>query len=594
MRCYRFRTKKCGALEVDMPESSDFGPSRSAGEPIVTSSFRTAPKCARRLAIALACGAAAILPTSVSAYIGDSFLEVPSEPGSWKGEDHKGWIRAEASEWQGRLQPPMSGPGDFLAGDKLWFGGPAASKPGNGGKLVVSLNKKNPDLPKLMALCASKAVVPEVGYAESSVRSRPVLENGPRPANLPEYWEYKLKNVQVTDCPVLDGAEQQAVVISFKDIEWLNYDPEAPMGNRIVIPDSEIYAVLPAKPKPGKAIKSYLITWIAPATDPGDEACPKLNSKPTEADVYRYLTPAEVAKVKARFGAKGVTYGGDSEHRGPHRLSVSAFPGIVPDPVQIEPKTTIADGLDLDGDNGKGKPPKGIRRHGNFVAPDGRTGIDNQLMRVWGCVTGFRGKRGYNNQTGNARRADGNIVTLIEVSDIDNEQNDDLVYVALIHSQDKGVRDPGGQQFIPGYTFRPTYDPNFAYYNVRVRGRIKDGVITTDVMPVWHFNPGQGPASDLYEARIRLAPQPDGSVKGLIGGYADYRNRGYGGYSEGLFNFQTPSVYYSMKRNADGLYDSSSNEYFGLSMAYEIDTVPAFLTPLDPKAEKFDGKGEGQ
>ena len=125
------------------------------------------------------------------AYIGDSFLSIPDESGHWRGEDHKGWIRAEASDWQGRLQPPMSGPGDFLAGDKLWFGGPAAAKPGNNGKLVVSLSKTNPDLPKLMALCASKLEVPEVGYAESSVRSRPVLENGPRPASLPAYWEYK-------------------------------------------------------------------------------------------------------------------------------------------------------------------------------------------------------------------------------------------------------------------------------------------------------------------------------------------------------------------------------------------------------------------
>lgn len=518
------------------------------------------------------------------AYIGDSFLSFPDEPGHWRGDDHKGWVRAEANDWQGRLQMPMSGPGDILTGDKLWFGGPAAAKPGNNGKLVLSFSKTNPDLRKLMNLCASKAEVPEVAFAESSIRSRPVLENGPRPTNLPTYWEYKLKGVQVVDCPVLEGAEQQAVVITFKNIEWLNYDPKAPTGNRITIPDEQIYRVLPTEAKPGKMVKSYLITWIAPATDPGDEACPKLNSKPTEAEIYRYLSPEEAAKLRARVATKGITYGPDSENRGPHRLSVSNFPGIIPDPVQIEPQTKVADGLDLDGNDGTGAPSRDIRKHENFTSPDGRKGIDNQLLRVWGCVTGFRGKRGYNNQTPNARRADGNIVTLIEVSDIDNEQNDGTVYVSLIHSQDKGVRDIGGHQFIPGYTFRPTYDPNFAYYNVRVRGRIKDGVITTDVMPVWRFNPGQGPANNLYETRIRLEPRPDGSMKGLIGGYLDFRNRGFGGYGEGLFNFQAPAVYYSMKRNADGLYDPASGEYHGLSMAYEVDTVPAFLTSLSEAA----------
>lgn len=516
------------------------------------------------------------------AYIGDSFLSIPGQPGNWKGSDHRDWIRAEASDWQGRLQPPMSGPGDFLAGDKLWFGGPAAPKPGVGGTLVVSLAKTNPDLPKLMSLCASKAVLPEIGYAESSVRSRPVLENGPRPASLPEYWEYKLKQVQVVDCPVLEGTEQQAVVLKFEDTAWLNYDPNAPMGNRITIPEEAIYRVQPASPQPGKVVKSYLITWIAPATDPGDAACPRLNSKPSEEEIFRYLSPEEAAALRARTRGKGITYGGDSERRGPRRLSVSAFPGIVPDPGHAEPQTTVAEGLDLDGNDGSGSLPRGIRKHGNFVSPDGRRGIDNQLLRVWGCVTGYRGKRGYSNQTPNARRADGNTVTLIEVSDIDNEQNDDQVYVALIHSQDKPVRDSRGHSFIPGYTFRPTYDPNFAYFNVRVRGRIRDGVITTDVMPSWNYNPGQGPDTFLYQARMRFAPQPDGSVKGTIGGYADYRNRGYGGYGEGLFNFQTPAVYYSMKRNADGLYDPASGEYHGLSMAYEIDTVPAFLTPLDP------------
>ncbi|MCB2079372.1 MAG: hypothetical protein KDE55_16960 [Novosphingobium sp.] len=551
----------------------------------LATAFRTRARkelfAAGRLALALTMATAATGGAGQAwAYIGDSYLKIGDEEGHWEGEDHKGWIRAEASEWQGRLQPPMSGPGDFLAGDKLWFGGPAAAKPGIGGKIVLSLNKSNPDLPRLMGLCASNEVLEEVAYAESAVRSRPVLENGPKPDHLPDFWEYKFKQVQVTGCPVLEGAEQQALVIKFRDIEWLNYDPDAPMGNRIVVPEKKVFSILPAKPKRGKKIKSYVITWIAPATDPGDEACPTLNSKPSEEVIYRYMDPEDAEKLRKKSAGEGITYGYDSEHRGPGKLSVSAFPGIVPDPIHYEPQTRIADGLDLDGDDGTGSPPNGIRKHENFVAPDGRIGIDNQLLRVWGCVTGFRGKRGYNNQTPNARRADGNIVTLIEVSEIDDEQNDKEVYIALIHSQDKAVRDSGGQQFIPGYTFRPTYDPNYALYNMRVRGRIKDGVITSDVMPVWTFNPGQGPANDLFEVRFRLAPQPDGSVRGLIGGYLDYRNRGYGGYGEGLFNFQTPAVYYSMRRNADGLYDPASGEYHGLSMAYEVDTAPAFLTSL--------------
>jgi hypothetical protein len=43
------------------------------------------------------------------------------------------------------------------------------------------------------------------------------------------------------------------------------------------------------------------------------------------------------------------------------------------------------------------------------------------------------------------------------------------------------------------------------------------------------------------------------------------------------------AAYNSMRRNADGLYDPASGECHGLSMAYEVDTVPAFLTPLPPE-----------
>ena len=531
--------------------------------------------------------ALALAATPAWAYIGDSFLSISSQPGHWNGADHKGWIRAEASDWPGRLPRMNSGSADALAGEKLFFGGPNAPKPGNPGKLIIALDKQNPDLPGLMRLCASKATIAEAGYAELSDRARPVLEIGPRPAEFPRYWEYKLKDVQIVDCPTVDGADQQALVLAFRDIEWLSYDPQRPMANRIRLTPDQLPRVAPAALTSGKAVRSYLITWIAPATDPGDEACPKLNTKPTETEVFRYMSPEDVAAIRAKNGEKGISYGSQSENRGPHKLSVASFPGIVPDPGQIEPQTTIAPGLDLDGNDGRSSPPRGIRKHGNFVAPDGRRGIDNQLLRVWGCVAGFRGKRGYNNQTPNARRADGNIVTLIQVSDIDDPQNDEAVTVSLIHAMDKPIRDNSGKIFIPNYTFRPTDDPDFTLFNVQVRGRITNGVVTTDVLPTYTFTPGQGSVTELYQARLRLEPLPDGSVKGWLGGYIDYRNHVFSGYSEGLFGFDSAAVYYSMKRNADGLYDPLTHEYHGISTAFEIDTVPAFLAPAGAAGESL-------
>lgn len=536
---------------------------------------------ASKAALVLAAPVAVLWSGAALAYIGDSFINIPGYEGHWSGQDHKQWIRAEASDWPGRLPRMNSGATDPLAGDKLYFGGPNAPKPGNNGKLVVSMSKANPDLARLMGICRDRANIAELMFAEQSDRARPLLELGDRPAGLPAYWEYTLKDVEIIDCPVVDGADQQALVFSFKNIEWLNYDPRAPMANRITVKPEDLPQVAPTVPTDRKQVKSFLITWIAPATDAPDEACPRFNAKPTEADVFRYMKPEEVARIKAQNGEKGISYGTQSENRGPSRLSVANFPGLVPDPGHAEPQTSVAFGIDLDGNDGRGAVAKGTRRHGNFTSPDGRTGIDNQFLRVWGCVTGYRGKRGYNNQTPNARRADGNITTLIEVSDIDDPQNDDTVYVSLIHSMDKPIKDNSGKTFIPNYTFRPTNDPNFALYNVRIKARIKDGVVISDVVPRYVYNPGQGATTTLYQARIRLEPQPDGSMRGFLAGYQDWRRAAmFSGYSEGLFNFQAPGVYYSLKRNADGLKDPVTGEYNGISTVLEIDTVPAFLTPV--------------
>ena len=520
------------------------------------------------------------------AYVGDSFMSIPGSAGHWRGKDHKDWVRVEVSEWAGRIKPLNSGSSDALAGDKLFFGGPYVPHPGTPGKLVIALGKGNPDLPQLMDLCAKKAPISELTYAESSDRARPLLEFGTRPAEFPAWWEYKLKNVEIIDCPVLEGATDQALVLSFKDIEWLNSDPKLPISHKIVVRPEDLPKIAPAQPTAKKLTKAYLITWIAPATTTTDDQCPVMNAKPSEADIFRYMSKEDEAAIRARNGEKGVSYGGESEKRGPHRLSVAALPGIVPDPGLHEPQTSVADGIDLDGDDGNGAPPRGVRIHKNFVSPDGRTGIDNQLFRVMGCVPGYRGKKGYRNQTSNARRADGNVTTLIEISGIDNEKNDDSVEVSFIYSMDKPIRDNTGAKFIANYTFRPTENPNFALYNIRAHGRIVNGVVITDPIPAFKANLGQDPLLEIFKARMRFEPRPDGSVKGYVGGYLNWKSLMdtlASGYSEGLFNYQTPALYYALKRNADGLQDPVTGEYDGISTVYEIDTVPAFLTPAPLK-----------
>src|ERR1700726_2884999 len=93
-------------------------------------------------------------------YVGDSFLNIPGSPGHWGGREYKHWIRADANDWTGILRRISSAPGDPLAGDKLYFAGPGAPRPGGPGKLTLSMSKDSPDLALLMAECSNQTVIP--------------------------------------------------------------------------------------------------------------------------------------------------------------------------------------------------------------------------------------------------------------------------------------------------------------------------------------------------------------------------------------------------------------------------------------------------
>lgn len=402
------------------------------------------------------------------------------------------------------------------------------------------------------------------------------------------YWKYKLKDVQIVDCPQVADASAQAFVFSFKDIEWLNYDPKGPLGTKLVLSPKDLPDIKPIEPSAKAKTKAFVITWIAPNSDSTAEQCPVMNSKPTDEDFFRFLSPEEIVKERAKNGEKGVSYGTQSEMRGPHKLNAVLLPGIVPDPGFYEPKSTVVDGINLDGDDGKGPPPHGVCKHTNYVSPDGRGGIDNQYYAVTACIPGFHGKQGYRNQTSNARRADGNTTTLVEISGIHDEKNDAHVNVAIIFSRDKPIRDAAGK-YVPNYTYRTTDNPNFALYNVRLHGRIVDGVIITEPVKRFLLNLGQDPQLELFDARLRLEILPDGSLKGVLAGYRDWREiitTSASGYSEGLFSYRQPGLYYALKRAADGLKNPVTGECDGVSIAYEIDAVPAFIIPDGPGAKQ--------
>ena len=106
---------------------------------------------------------------------------------------------------------------------------------GRSGETGYFSDKSNPDVAQMMEKCTQKTAMPQVLYAESSELARPPMELGPRPPQLPAYWQYKLQDVQIVDCPVVAEASAQGFVLSFQDIVWLNYDPKGPITMKIVL-----------------------------------------------------------------------------------------------------------------------------------------------------------------------------------------------------------------------------------------------------------------------------------------------------------------------------------------------------------------------
>jgi hypothetical protein len=127
-------------------------------------------------------------------------------------------------------------------------------------------------------------------------------------------------------------------------------------------------------------------------------------------------------------------------------------------------------------------------------------------------------------------------------------------------------------------------DPNFARFNQRVHGKIVDGYIITPPMKRWNFNNGQGGNVSLADAQYRLHIEADGNLNGVVGGYVDWHGMAGGGsYGEQLFKYMCPGLYGAFKRNADGMKDPATGECNGISMAYEVNAIPAFLTAAGPK-----------
>ena len=309
-------------------------------------------------------GGALAGPVAAQYYIGPSYLQVPGVASGERLPAYRDWVRAEGNYWTERpARKGIRGISGKESGMK--FTGSQAPVKGPS-MLAISLAKTNPALPALMAKCRSGAVLPELRYAESAEMARHPQEHGPRPADVPEFYEYLLKGVTLT-CPVVADAPEQAFGLRFQDIEWKNARREADPIPVVAQP-----AKLPRAPRSGSS-RTFVVSWFAVVADANPAQCAKMNPKPTQDEYYALMSPERAAQQRASLADKGGANTTVLPYRGPDEMNVTMLPGIVPDPGFIAPKADLVRGFDLDGDDGSGPAPAHTRQHRNYVSPEGET-----------------------------------------------------------------------------------------------------------------------------------------------------------------------------------------------------------------------------
>lgn len=537
-----------------------------------------------RLLSGIGFGVVACCAMTVQAgYIGESFISIPGVSGGWPGEQYHDWVKFESREWietptcEARQKNPMA----LVCDEQFWrpkssrliYSAPWAPPEGPG-KLAVALDKRSRAYPTLMSLCEQGGLLPEVVYAESSQRSRRIGEVGQRPADIPEYFEYTFFDVML-NCPEVPDASEQAIVFSFENISWDNYqetkERKIEASPALIVPRLES----------GEA-RTFLLTWIAPSAGFHQDECPELNTEPTLDDYLALLSPEKAASERKRIEEKG----GLSEFRSaismraPDQMNVCALPGTVPDPGHKSPVSTVARGFNLDGYIGEGEVPEGVHLHQNFVSEDGRTGIDNQMYTVEACVPGFR-PEGNIPKISNAMMRNGSVTILFDISGIDDYENDSEVSVNILYSEDLMEKTADGVGVLPDYTFRITDNPEFAQFFTHFDARIEDGVVITETLDEMTFQDGGQSGFKMYSPRMRIKFEPEDQISAVMGGYYDWRRRltnwNRSRLLEPTMRFQCPGLYHAFKRAADGLPDPVTGEFNGISVAYDIVGIPAFI-----------------
>jgi hypothetical protein len=282
--------------------------------------------------------------------------------------------------------------------------------------------------------------------------------------------------------------------------------------------------------------------------------------------------------------------------RGPNGEDVCMNPTVVKDPPLLLVEGRESYGMNLDGAVGGAATSRSCR-HEEFTGVDGTPGVDNQLYRLLGCIYGFRSYGQYEANENENRKSNGNGMTLIEITGVDDTRNDDDVTVTFYRAIDQYTLDAGGK-FVPFASYRIDAPNGQPRYRSSLKGRIRDGVLTTDAGDVNLPFYGNYTYMNqlLRDMRLRLEIAPDlATAKGMQAGYYDvdqlmFYIGGLGPISSTAIS-DCPAIHVAAHEIADGYPDPRTGKCTALSSAFNFSAVAAFI--VHPDAAQTAGAGQG-
>lgn len=342
-----------------------------------------------------------------------------------------------------------------------------------------------------------------------------------------------------------------------------------------------------------KWTKTYVVEWNEPAmyygaktgvTDPGTDCPQGTNPSP---DWVKVLVEAGYTLEEAKWlrnpanPTRSPVHGQNQmAFRGKDRANVYIDPTSTPDPGLVGVTGTIAEGLNLDGDENTG-----------FTSPTGEKGIDNNFYKALGCWKTYRGPHRLSSGALNFNDAmrNGAWTTVIVVAGEGSDpMNDDHVKVGFYMSKDKMIKDGLGN-IARDYSFRIA--PDAKYEGVLPARTVKGRIISTAPADIMLRDPSYSADLELLRARVDLEMKADGALTGYVSGYRPWEPvyRGWvnarGTVIEVLTWVQLPAVYYTLRRNADYSPSGPGGEKTHISFALRIDALPAFVMTPDGSRE---------